>query len=389
MKIINQESVRKENLIHVLQIISQDGPISRADITKRMKMSATSSSRILQLLEELELIKELDIEQNKIGRRSMSYIVNEDAVLFVGVQVDKTYFKVGIMNFSGELIYVDEYDYEFSEPESSFDFIIQKVNQLLKKMAISHEKIAGVCLGIPGIIDTQEGRINFSVQLELKMFPIREYFMKKTGFPIMIDNELKLKALAEFELIKGQGIHHLVVIGIGSGVGSAVISGGELSRGSSNFFGEIGHTIVDPTGTYCPCGNFGCLQTYIAEPFLINEASKIKKISSVEEIFNEAEKGEHWAKNLADNAVKYTNIAINNTVCSYNPNRIVLTGSMIEKYPYFSDRVMKEYIHTVWAPAKDCFDITLSKSSSNGIIAGAAMQVKKLFIEEGQFLKER
>jgi predicted NBD/HSP70 family sugar kinase len=380
MMIKNQEFLKKENLILVLEMISKSGPISRAEISKQTKMSATSASRIVSLLIEKNLITEVDIDHQNVGRKANYYTLNKNGIYFIGVELDANNFRIGLMNFDEELVFKKNVHLEDPAPNLVVEQIVAEVNKIKKKFILTPENISGLCVGLPGIIDPVNGVVNFSVQLKWEKFHLSEALNDHLGIPIKIDNELKLKALAEYKQCN-KDIKHLAILGFGNGVGSALISNGEINRGKSNFAGEIGHTIVDPEGSYCPCGNFGCLQTYIAEPFLLNEASKMKKIEDMEELIAEAERGEIWAKNLISKAAKYASIAINNTVCTFNPDFVILSGSMIENHPYFQNELLNQYPSLIWGPASKTFDLAITRTKDEGVIMGSAINMKKHFVK--------
>src|SRR5699024_7977258 len=123
------------------------------------------------------------------------------------------------------------------------------------------------------------------------------------------------------------------------------------------------------------------LQTYVAEPFLLNEASKVKKFNNLKELIHEVENGEIWAKNLISKAIKYASIAINNTVCSFNPDLVILSGSLIENHPYIQEELLKEYSAMIWGPARNSFDVEITKTKDEGVILGAALHMKNHFIK--------
>ncbi|WP_066187881.1 MULTISPECIES: ROK family transcriptional regulator [Gracilibacillus] len=380
MEVKNHNFLKHENVRLVLKLISDHGPISRAEISKYMKMSATSASRIVALLSEKHLIEEVALDRQQVGRKANYFTLNKNGIYFIGVELDVFGLRIGLMNFDEEMIFKKTVALKEPLPELVIQQIKEEIMMIKKQFQLADNHILGLCVGLPGIIEPEEGIVEFSVQLQWKNYPLKEKIQEQLGIPVQVDNELKMKAISEYKLAD-DGVEHLAVIGFGSGVGSALISHNEINRGKSNFAGEIGHTIVDPNGTYCPCGNFGCLQTYIAEPFLLNEAAKVKNVATITELINEIEKGEVWAKNLVDKAIKYAAIAINNTVCSYNPDVVILSGSLIENHPYIQKELLKEYPSTIWNLAHGTFDVQITNSKDEGIILGAAIHMKNYFID--------
>jgi len=199
---------------------------------------------------------------------------------------------------------------------------------------------------------------------------------------VLIDNELKLKAYAEKLFSKDKSSDTMVVLGFGSGVGSALIIGDTIYRGYLNSAGEIGHTVVDPNGMLCTCGNFGCLQTYIAEGFLIREASKQADVQDLEDIILAAEENQKWAVNIIERAITYAAITINNSVCLNNPDKIILTGSTIERFPSIRDRILEAANKQIWSPLSDTTTIEVSALGETGVILGAGLLSQRVYINQ-------
>ena len=91
---------------------------------------------------------------------------------------------------------------------------------------------------------------------------VAEELAERLGVPVAVDNESNLEALAELIWGAGSGVTDLLYLKLHSGVGAGVVVNGQLARGAAGGAGEVGHTILDPGGPECSCGNRGCLQTY-------------------------------------------------------------------------------------------------------------------------------
>ncbi|OYW68204.1 MAG: hypothetical protein B7Z24_07205 [Pseudomonadales bacterium 32-42-5] len=93
-------------------------------------------------------------------------------------------------------------------------------------------------------------------------------FSKKYDYPVFIENEANLSALAEYTYSSDK--NRLININIKSGIGAGIAQLGELQKGSNGRFGEIGQTILFPNGAKFPCGNNGCLELYASTEVLYN-----------------------------------------------------------------------------------------------------------------------
>lgn len=385
----SQNFIKKENQNFILELIQNNDLITRPKLARLANMSPTTVSRIVSFLIEEGLIQETNQYTTGVGRKATYLALNPDSLLSIGVELDERLVRFGIFDFLGEAIVTKEMEKELGEsPESLVITLNEVITQLIHEHQIDRNKITGVCVGLPGLINHKYGNVIKSTQLVWEDVPLLRLLEEQMAFPVLIDNELNLRAYAERLFIKDKTSHSMVVIGFGSGVGSALIIGDEIYRGYLNSAGEIGHTIVDPNGLLCTCGNSGCLQTYIAESFLVQEASKKSDVQSLHDINSAAEKGYKWAENILNRAITYASITVNNCVCMNNPDRVILTGEMIEQFPHIRDRILQESRNKIWSPLSNSTSIEESQLGEEGVVLGAGMYSQREYINHLNTNKE-
>ncbi|MFC4810403.1 ROK family protein [Paenibacillus sp. GCM10023250] len=147
--------------------------------------------------------------------------------------------------------------------------------------------------------------------------------------------------------------------------------------------GEIGHSTIDPNGKLCECGKRGCLQTYITDLALLQEAGQIKPVGSVGELYRLMHDGETWAFNIIDRACTYIAITINNVVCTYNPDTIVMAGSFIDIDPAILERVKGKLEEFIREPFVGTFKLTRSQLGEQAIMIGAAKLALQRYLGNG------
>jgi len=370
----DQELMRKENAKLILSIIKNQGSVSRAQISKIINMSPTSVGRIVDGLIKAKLVKEVGLAGNGVGRKACLLQIDSSSMVSIGIQLDKGYIGAAIINFNGEILdKIDSYENVKSfSPENIAYKIGEIVNCLLDKIHQQGSKVLGIGVAVPGLIDTENGKVIFSAQLQWKQKNLADLFKKEVnGLPIKIDNEMKARAIAESFYGIAKSSRRAVLMNIGSGVGAALIINGEVYRGSSNIAGEIGHITVDPNGLLCECGRLGCLQTYIADWALIEQARKFSNVSSVADIFNAGKSGEQWAINIISRAVDYIGIAISTLVCMYNPDKVILCGRLLEDNPEMITLIKQKYFNFVWGQISNTFTLEFTKLWEPATIIGA------------------
>jgi N-acetylglucosamine repressor len=375
--------MRKTNREIILNLIREKKPISRADLARATNMSPTSVSRIVAELDELGLVKETTLTSNGVGRKAMLLDTDPGSIYVISVELDKTTSKIGVVDFDGYINFQQymKYDFHNMDWKNIIDDVCEKIEKIIEKENIQESKIAGIGIGIPGIIDNKSGVVNFSPQLKWKGIPLVKYVEKKLGFKTRIDNIIKLKALAENIYGSTKGVNKAALINFGTGVGSALIIEEEIYRGITNSSGEIGHTTIEPNGRLCDCGRRGCLQTYISINELIAEARRVKDISSLKEIFDSSSNGESWAIDILDRWYTYIGIAVCDVIYVYNPETVIISGEIIEQEPWIKDTIIDKVEKLIWEPFKDTYEIKHSVLGEKAGMIGISILVLNQYID--------
>ncbi|MWV44103.1 ROK family protein [Paenibacillus sp. HJL G12] len=386
----DQEFIKKKNRTTVFEMIKNNSPLSRADIARLTGMSPTTVSRIVSELYNLDYMHEIEQETIGVGRKAVFLQVNPKSVLSVGVEIDKLSIRIGVIDLDGRVIGSRMIERQKNEASDvTLEHIASGINGLIEEKDFDRRRIVGIGVGLPGIIDHSGGKAVLSAQLGWKQTDIAGVLKKHTGLEVAVDNELKVKSLAEHMYGSAKGSSRSVLIGFGSGVGSSLIIDGEIYRGESNSAGEIGHTVVDPNGILCECGKVGCLQTYIAEASLIEQSNKIKPIASLDELFEARREGEFWASSIIDRAMTFVAVTISNIACMYNPDTVILTGKLVERFPevreFIAEKCMGQF---VWEPLRGTFQIVYSAFENDGVVIGSGLLAQSRFLDIGSQMEQ-
>ncbi len=379
----DQELMKKSNKKTILSLIRERNPISRAQLAKITRMSPTSVSRIVTELMELGLVKETDLTTSGVGRKASLLATDPSSTHIIALHMDSDYSTIGIVDFDGRII--GKKEFKFSSKDSSWQDIIDQLCKIVGTRIDKEENqdinIIGIGVALPGIIDGQKGRVVFSPQLGWSNLDLQDYLEKELGYKIIIDNSIKAKALAENIYGSAKESEKAVYLNFGSGVGSALIINDEIFRGVTNSAGEIGHTTIDPDGKLCDCGRRGCLQTYITDWALIQEAKTVKDIESVKEIFDSFSTGEEWAVNILDRLYRYIGIAVSNTICMYNPDTVIIGGTLIEEEKDIKEIFIEKVEEQIWEPFKGTYRIKLSELGEEASLLGMAELILNKYID--------
>ena len=131
-------------------------------------------------------------------------------------------------------------------------------------------RIAALGLCAPGPVDNEAGTLLDPPNLAgLHYAPLQQMLNARLGIPVQIDHDAKAACLGEYYYGAGRGERSITYIIAGTGVGSATILNGQMLRGQNNMAGAVGHIPLDRNGDLCSCGSRGCVETFIAGPWLV------------------------------------------------------------------------------------------------------------------------
>src|SRR6185503_4445378 len=140
--------------------------------------------------------------------------------------------------------------------------IVELVGTLKHQAAGRQVEPRGVGLSLPGMVDAAAGIARYSANLGWRELPIRELVAGRVGLPVAIDHDARTAGLAELRSGAARGATEALYLALGTGIGAAPISRGELLAGAEGLSGELGHLPAVPGGEHCPCGQVGCTERY-------------------------------------------------------------------------------------------------------------------------------
>ncbi|MEU1657348.1 ROK family protein [Streptomyces griseofuscus] len=130
---------------------------------------------------------------------------------------------------------------------------------------------AAAGIAVPGIVDEEHGTAVYAANLGWKDVPLRDLLAERLGVPVALGHDVRTGGLAEGRIGAGRGADRFLFVPLGTGIAGAIGIDGRVESGAHGFAGEIGHVVVRPGGTLCPCGQSGCLERY-ASAAAVSEA---------------------------------------------------------------------------------------------------------------------
>jgi predicted NBD/HSP70 family sugar kinase len=368
----------------VLNVVRQRYPVSRHKIAELTELSVPSVSRILNRLLDEGFVEETDSPHAGLGRKTKLITLKDGFLLTAGVEYDGDTIKSGIVDEKGHIISSGVFDIrnKGKNPALVAKEIYSCVKFLFDKENIPVEKLFGIGLSLPGIIDFKEGVVVYSSTLNWNNVNLKSLIEEISGTVCVIDNDIKSAAYAEYNKGNAKGSKISALIYYGSGLGSAVVIDGTILRGVTNSAGEIGHITKEINGILCTCGKIGCLQTSIARNFILDEVKKVAKYDSFEQLFDLENRRDKSIERIAQKFVTYSAIAVDTAVCAYNPDAVILCGDVISADNGIFEEICDAYYQRFMCDyLKGSFTIKKSAFNGNASLLGVGLQAAEKFFQ--------
>jgi predicted NBD/HSP70 family sugar kinase len=382
----SQQLIKETNIRRVFKLVSKSNGISRAEIAGRTGLSPTTVSSLAdELITGGYIMEDGTGEIPTSGRKPIILKVKADGGYIIAADLQENGYNLGLFNLN--CMPINEKFIKLGDYEKLGKSIAKEIEKVLESNKILTDRLLGICIGAPGIIDRDEGKIISSTIL-----PIDGkndfYEIIKNAYPgvkIELINESSLSAYAEKEYGTATlGISNLLYIDVHTGIGAGIIINGRMYEGSGSLAGEFGHISVDINGPHCKCGNRGCLETLASIPALIADIEKdsgfpkeYPNAGSIEEKFSviasEYKENNGFAGEIREMA-KHLSYGINNAVNLLNPGAVVIGGKAAELGIKFINEI-RRYIKKIGLEGNKETPVLLSEFKGNPVTAGGARHI--------------
>ncbi|HZC14093.1 MAG TPA: ROK family protein [Thermoleophilaceae bacterium] len=137
--------------------------------------------------------------------------------------------------------------------------------------------VEAVGFGIPALVEWETGVARWCNHLPLQDVRFRDLMSERLGVPVTVDNDGNASVLAECRAGAGAGCRHVVMVSLGTGIGTGLFLDGRVYRGSTGLGAELGHSVLDIHGAECPsaCPGRGCFETLVSGNALGREGLRV------------------------------------------------------------------------------------------------------------------
>ena len=316
----------------------------------------------------------------------------------IGVDIGGTNIKFGIVSFSGKVL---KSGIVSSGKTGGRKGVLKNLKEAIGSLLLWAKerkiKINRIGIGVPGTIDPHKGKIVGTPPNlpQLKDYPLKRHLQRYFSYPIFLDNDANLMALAEYKFGSAKGHKNCLCLTLGTGIGSGIILDGKLFRGSSFAGAEFGHTVLCFHGIKCNCGNYGCVEMYASEPAMLkrakellkeNRGSILHKLSQgnlnrmkAKELFEAERLRDKVAQKVIRDTACYLGAALSSAVNLLNPEIVVIGGGVaLFSGRDFLRKIEKEVREKAFPSATKNLKIVKAKLGNDAGFIGASILGEEL-----------
>ncbi|HTL40644.1 MAG TPA: ROK family transcriptional regulator [Pseudolysinimonas sp.] len=325
--------VRQRNRTRALRSIILAGRTTRADIARESGLSVASVTNLVTELISEGLVIEAGSADSGGGRPVAILAPNPAGAYFLGADVGERGVAVELFDLSMTRVDTEFRGGREGEPiEVIASDLDAALDSLRERNPSAWERVVGVGLGLPGIVETgADGRQMLYAQ-SLGWPPVAVDTLISHDLRVFAENGAKTQAMAELWDGAVRGVEEALVVLLGRGVGLAIVSDGRIAHGLMSSAGEWGHVKIVRGGRLCRCGGRGCVEAYLGADAIL-EAWRTAGgdfdgtgWGAVGQLLTAAQDGDAVASAVVDELVATLGSALGSLVNLTNPARVVVGG---------------------------------------------------------------
>ena len=313
----------------VLEAIRAGAPISRAEISRRAGISKPTVSLALQTLVDAGLVREAARGPSGPSYGAVFFEPVPEAAYVLGLDLGARFLRGAVCDLAGEVRARQDVELRGADADGALQAITTLRESLVAAAALPVERIDGIVLGVPGVIDAETSTLHLTSPnipgLEGRAFGVE--LGDLLGIDVTLENDVNLAAVGERWAGVARGVDDFAFLSVGTGMGMGLVLGGELHRGNHGAAGEVDWALaglaedVDPSADgvaalaerVAPAGSAG---TSLAPPY------------DARAVFAAARRGDPLGRTVVDEVARRIAAHITPIAAVADPALVVLGGGL-------------------------------------------------------------
>jgi predicted NBD/HSP70 family sugar kinase len=382
--------IRHINQARVLRLLKDRGNLSRAELARFLKLTRSTLTFVTGELVERGLVTEAGHSSvaQPTGRPGTPLKLNPDGAFFLGAELAAEHIHSVLINLEGSIIYRETAELASKKPESVSEELVRMVERIWSGQLRGSERLRGLGVSVSALVDSQ-GVIRIAPTFGWNHFDMKSALKSRLALPVFVENDANGAALAELSFGRRVGQSDLCVLRLDVGVGAGMIFDRKLFRGSDGLAGEIGHLTLNPT-KLAQAEGWGFLETQLGRNGLLASYRRVGGgAKNIEMFLRDLRKENPLAQKTVRAWGEWLTLAISNLADLFNPQLVVLSGSLAELFPFVEEHV-KTRLRQRFFPTVEKLAIEVSSfGKDSSALGGAALVYDEILsVPDSNFLED-
>ena len=374
--------LRDANLSMAFDVIWNELGMTRAELSRRLGMSRSTASSLVQELLDYGLICEDGPAQSTSGRRAIMLRINDKAWFVFGVDIGASHVATLLMSLNGSVVATRRQRVDARrDPDKALETVCEQAKEIMVAASLNARQILGMGVAVPApVVPESGGLICEETMAAWSGLRVEEILEERLQLPCLVDNDANLGALGEHWWGVGRHVKDMLFLKVATGVGCGMILDGTLNRGKGGFVGELGHMRMrqGDEGAMLPLndlvGRVQLMERYRALSAETNSGGSLS-LNTNQALIAKAQSGDSVAQTVIEESGYWLGVAVSNLVHLLNPELVVLGGSLAGGGDMLLKPVQQAVDETMgWQKLKET-RLVLGRLGERDVATGAASLV--------------
>ncbi len=331
----NRDLIKDINRNLVLNLIKNQGPISRTDLARISRLSPATISNITADFIADDIVHDIGEGLSSGGRRPVMLRLNHRAGFVVGLKLMENTISIALTDLDAQVLHhrlvIMDIDAVAPSPNIVITHINQAIEETILATKVERERLMGIGIGMAGSVDGEKGICRFSPFFNWRNVSITEPIAMHFDLPVYLENDVNTLTIAEKWFGYGHDSAHFIVTTVGRGIGAGIVVNNQFYRGALGGAGEIGHiTLIDGDSPRT-------LEALASDPAVIarvetavanNTPTSLANSAdiSIASITAAADNGDSLAQQVLADAGRWLGIGIATLINILNPQCVIVAG---------------------------------------------------------------
>jgi len=379
-----------------LGFLRTNGDTTAPELSKWLKISLPTCIVLLNDLISLGYVKIIGIGESSGGRKPNLYGLPGDGYYVISCDFARFNANMVICDCYNKFVTpVIVIDTQIDDPDL-VEKLFQAAQKLMTDNQIPDEKVYGLGVDMPGLIDSKTG-INYTIK-DKKRQNIRRDLKNTFNKLVYVDNDARMHAYGEYHFGEAKDHKDAIFIHWSWGLGLGIFMNGQLCSGNKGFAGELSHIPMVENGEQCICGKRGCLETIASSNAIMRSVKKgfagQEKSSLIisfkdhpekvtpEDVINAARQGDEFCISILNEIGTAMGKGLSYIIQLLNPEVIVLSGPLSRARQYVLSPIQQSLNRLCLEKISASTSIIVSDLGDQSALLGTSeMVLQKIFTE--------